>query len=145
MDTVYALCSDPNLESMQQAAMSSGPVGLATTHGLVGTAAWWQAVRSGALQSGTVSGRVGRFWPGHHGDFPEFELVEASGNTSVWPCHLPMAAASEQFRVGRTVEIDFVVQQYKRPWSGHYSTRLVTAIRLGPNKSSKPTPLRGAA
>jgi hypothetical protein len=130
MRTLYSLRVDPNLRSMQEASTSTGPVGLRQTHGLVASAEWWINIERGKLELQTVVGKVARFWPGHHGDWPEFELVDPSGAHTKWGCMVASAEAEQAFRPGCSVEVDFVRQELKGALNGSHETKLVVAIRV---------------
>ncbi|WP_457351010.1 hypothetical protein [Roseateles sp. P5_D6] len=130
MRTVYSLRSDPGLASMQAASQGDGPHGLKQTHGLVGSADWWEQVDKGSLPTNTTSGTVIHFWPGHHGDWPEIELRESGGASSNWGCLIPALEATQHFMLDAQVEIDHVEQELKAPFNGSTATCVVTAIRV---------------
>jgi hypothetical protein len=131
MKTIYALDNDPDLPRMQEASLASSPIGLRKTHGLVGTAEWWQHVEAGSLPVTTTSGAVIHFSPGHHGDWPEFEMREDNGASSNWGCMVPESNAAIHFQLGNRVEVDHVQQELKSPLNGSTSTIVITEIRIG--------------
>lgn len=111
---VYILRDDQEgIEQMQRASLSDGELGLKQTHGLVGSDGWWAQIEQGALPLHKVRGTVSRFWPGHHGDWPEFELQEANGMRSMWDCMVPAGIAGFRFAVGTAVEVAYVEQELK--------------------------------
>ena len=135
MRTVYSLRSDPGLASMQAASQGDGPRGLKQTHGLVGSADWWEKVDKGLLPTNTTSGVVIHFWPGHHDDWPEIELRESSGASSNWGCLIPAHDAVQHFVLDAQVEIDHVDQELKAPFNGSTATCVVIAIRVAQSGS----------
>ena len=130
MRTVYSLRTDPDLERMQEASVGTEPVGLRQTHGLVGSAEWWAQIERGSLPFHTVSGAVAQFWPGHHGDWPEFELLESSGSKSIWGCLVTAAEAARVFCPGKQVELDYVQQELRVAFNGSDASKLTVAIRV---------------
>ena len=122
---------------MQKASLGNSEwwQGLKITHGLVGSVEWYETIERGDLPLKTAIGRVSQFWPGHHGDFQEFELQTDSGTTSKWPCFLTMPRAESEFAIGRTVEVSFVEQQFRHPREDMPQATVVVAIRLGSNHS----------
>lgn len=127
---IYQLETDAvNLQHMQAASSGRGPTGLKATHGLIGSTEWWDNVDTGRLPIVTVRGKVSRFWPGHHGDYPEFELLEESGMRSVWGCQVSAARAEFRFAAGTKVEVDYVYQQLKTPFNGSTESKVVIEIR----------------
>jgi hypothetical protein len=132
MKTIYSLRTDPALASMQSASRGGTRVGLKDSHGLVGSDEWWKQIEEGSTPVTTTSGTVIHFWPGHHGDWPEFELREPDGTSSNWGCLIPAPDAAHHFALGAKVEIDHVRQELKVPFNGSSATRLVIEIRVGP-------------
>lgn len=132
MKTIYSLRADPEpIKHMQNASLSKGTAGLKITHGLIGSPEWWQAIESGALQVHKLRGKISRFWPGHHGDWPEFELEEVNGHRSVWACELPAGQARSAFAEGAAVEVDYVLQELKTKFEGSSQSKVTLAIRAG--------------
>jgi hypothetical protein len=130
MRTVCSLRTDPGIHHMQAASVGREPIGLRETHGLVGSAEWWSHIEPGSLLLRTVSGTVARFWPGDHGDWPEFELLESSGARSVWGCLIPAPEAALAFQPGSRVEVDYVHQELKQSFNGTHEAKLTVAIRV---------------
>jgi hypothetical protein len=87
-------------------------------------------IERGKLELQKVVGKVLRFWPGHYGDWPEFELVESTGARSIWGCMVPSSEAEQAFRPGCRVEVDFVRQELKSALNGSHETKLTVAIRV---------------
>lgn len=133
MKVIYSLRDDAeSIAIMQRGATSPGPVGLRITHGVVGSAAWWSQIQSGALPLHVESGVVSGFWPGQHNGGPaEFELRQSSGATSRWLCELESAEAGRQFQMSRAVEVRYVVQELRTVFNGSHATKVTVSISLG--------------
>jgi hypothetical protein len=116
---------------MQEASLGQSESGLRQTHGLVGSGEWWAHVADGSLPVHTASGTVIHFCPGHHGDWPEFEMREGDGTSSNWGCFIPAADAARHFLLGNRVEVDYVHQELKVAFNGSPRTCVVVAIRVG--------------
>jgi hypothetical protein len=133
MNTVYDLRKDAlAIEAMQRASRDSGPVGLKITHGLVGADDWWSNVESGELPVHFVKGVVSGFWPGQWGDGPaEFELQTEHGERVKSLCEMQPTQARTEFRLGRRVELCYVLQALKAPLEGASAeTKVIVSISL---------------
>ena len=128
MHTIYDLKFDPELLKMQEGSLNSSTIGLRNTHGLIGSAEWWQHIHDGDLPIETVAGTVIHFSPGHHGDWPEFEMRGDDGESFNWGCMVPSAIATTYFQLGNRVAGDFVCQQLKTTFNGSTNTTVITAI-----------------
>ena len=84
-------------------------IGLKNTHGLFASPEWWKNIETGRLQLYTECGLITKAWPGHHNDFPEFEVTTANNQTKLWP----METAPLLHEIGSKVEIDYVQQTLK--------------------------------
>ena len=115
MNPIYQLRQDLTaIAQMQRASLGTGTAGLCITHGLVGSAEWWSEVDSGSLPVHTVEGTVVGFWPGQWRDGPaEFALQTEQGERQLWFCEIPVAQATLEFRIGRTVAVSYVKQAPK--------------------------------
>jgi hypothetical protein len=133
MERFYSLRDDlASIRAMQRASLSEDAVGLRVTHSLIGSNDWWSEIEKGKLTLHSIHGRVHRFWLGQHGDGPaEFELREKSGATSSWMCEIEPKAAKDVFRIGREVEVQFVIQELKMALGDSYESKITVAILLG--------------
>ena len=133
MKIVYDLRTDhPTIAAMQRGSRGPGPVGLRVTHGIVGSPEWWAYIDEGQLPVHRVSGVVSGFWPGQWGGGPaEFEMQGTDGATSHWLCNLETRRARAEFRLGRAVEVRFVIQELKTTSAGRATSEVEIAILLG--------------
>jgi hypothetical protein len=131
MRTIYELRSDFALDSMQRASSGPGPLGLRDSHGLIGSSEWWANIERGALRVHELRGIVSGFWPGQWGDGPaEFELRTPDGSTARWLCNEEPRKAALTFRIGRAVEVRYVVQERKTPLDGRIETTVVLTMAV---------------
>ncbi|MBB6092353.1 hypothetical protein HNQ60_001199 [Povalibacter uvarum] len=138
MKKIYELKTDAaTIAALQRASLSSGVTGLKTTHGLIGSEEWWSQIRNGVLRLQTREGVVSGFWPGQHGEGPaEFQLREPDGTESIWMCELEPSAARSEFRIGRDVRVEFVLQQLKTAFGGANDTKVVVSLATGEAQQS---------
>jgi hypothetical protein len=131
MSCIYELKRDADgITRMQQASLES-PYGLKITHGLVGSAEWWQQVASGALPTRHRVGLVSGFWPGQGKAGPaEFQLRAEDGSTSNWPCEMEPLAAEREFKLHRPAAVEYVVQELKMPFDDRTETIIPMSIWL---------------
>jgi len=107
---------------------------LRATHGLVGFDDWWAQIESGALPVHRVIGAVSGYWPGQWAAGPaEFELKEPNGDRSMWDCGLEPPNATFAFRIGRPVEVRYVLQDMEalRGDAGGRASKTMISILLG--------------
>jgi hypothetical protein len=132
METIYSLRDDKDvLRNMQEASRSIGPIELRETHGLVGSAAWWQCIADGELATHSVAGEISRVWLGQWEGGPAgFELQSTIGEISTWLCEVQPSLAKVAFRIGRRVVVKFVDQELKVAFNGSKATRVTLSISL---------------
>lgn len=132
METIYSLRDDADLlRQMQKASRSIEPMGLRETHGLVGSAAWWQCIKTGKLATKYVAGEISGLWLGQWLDGPaSFELRSIPGEVSTWFCEVEPSLAKVAFRIGRRVVVEFVDQEHKVAFNGSKATRVTLSISL---------------
>ncbi len=101
--------------------------GLKVENGLlVGTKEWFFATEDGRLPKETVTGRISKVYMSGHNDWPEFE-IESKEGLSTWT----REGNDSLYQVGKLVEIDFVIQKFKRPWDMlGPTTKKVIEIRI---------------
>lgn len=101
--------------------------GLKTENGLlIGTKEWFLATEDGRLSKQTIHGIISKVYMSGHNDWPEFELEDESGK-STWT----REGNDKLYQVGKQVEIDYVIQKYKRPWNMlGPTTKFVLEIRI---------------
>lgn len=145
--TLYDLAEDvARVQQMQKVALDeSTDMGLSVRPALVGSNDWRRRVDAGELPSQTLRGRISRvFWTGH-GDYPEFEITEESGEKSSWTREGDISRYVE----GLAVELRYVLHPWKVPGLHGLgdSSRLVVSIRIQSSDQrfdpSAPGPFRG--
>ena len=101
--------------------------GLKTENGLlIGTKEWFQAIEDGRLSKETIRGTISKVYMSGHNDWPEFEMENDSGK-STWT----REGNDKLYQVGKLIEIDYVIQKYKRPWDMlGPTTKKVVEIRI---------------
>ena len=101
--------------------------GLKTENGLlIGTKEWFQATEDGRLSKETIRGTISKMYMSGHNDWPEFEMENESGK-STWT----REGNDQLYLVGKLIEIDYVIQKYKRPWDMlGPTTKQVVEIRI---------------
>lgn len=93
---------------------------------LVGTKEWFLATEDGRLQKETLTGRISKVYMSGHNDWPEFE-IESKESLSTWT----REGNDSLYQVGKLVEIDFVIQKYKRQLlMVGPTTKIVLEIRI---------------
>ena len=93
---------------------------------LVGTKEWFLATEDGRLPIKTLIGRISKVYMSGHNDWPEFE-IESKEGLSTWT----REGNDSLYQVGKLVELDFVIQKYKRPWDMlGPTTKTVLEIRI---------------
>ena len=132
MITVYDLRRDTeHVAKVQRATLTTPNFGLEPTHGMFGSPEWWEALDSGKLPRRTLRGEIARVYMGSVNDWPEFEMRADDGTLSSWSQHANEPALAEYYRVGRPVELDYVLQR-TRPASGMGpELKVVVAVRVG--------------
>lgn len=127
MNVLYNLRNDFKTIQLLQNGMNSKDkiVGLKNTNGLFGSDKWWSAIEKNKLQLHTMRGTIVNTWPGHHDDYPEFEVVDETGEHSKWG----MESVNLHNQIGLVVEIDYVIQFFKAENYGDGTTKCVIEIR----------------
>jgi len=105
---------------------------------LVGSAAWWDQLRSAVLPVVRLDGTITRAYWGSMGDWPEFELRDASGKASTWTREGDL----RRFAEGLKVRIEYVEHPRKRR-DGPLSAR--SQIVLGQWVEDSPLRVSGIA
>ncbi len=85
--------------------------GLKIVNGLlIGTTDWFEAIENGKIKKEVLIGIISKVYMAGHNDWPEFE-VENNNGKSTWT----REGKDNLYAVGKKIEIDFVIQKYKRP------------------------------
>ena len=123
---LYDLRRDPiKLSQIRSASLSSGPFGLTTMHGIVGSPDWWAAVEIGQIKIETFVGVVRRVDGGPMGD-SAIARIEGGGETKSW-------AIWEGFDpglVGRMVEIRYANVPPRNPPDPGFVVDLILQIKM---------------
>ena len=101
--------------------------GLKVENGLlVGTNEWFQAIDDKIIPKVTLTGIISKVYMSGHNDWPEFE-IKSNEELSTWT----REGEDKLYQVGKLVEIDFVIQKYKRQWDMlGPTTKKVLEIRI---------------
>jgi hypothetical protein len=114
MLTIYRLRADKDfIAQVQKATTTSEEFGIEPTHGLFGSAKWWQHVRDRTLPVHTLRGAITRVYMGSMNDWPEFTMRTETGEESSWSRYANDLVFASLYTVGRPIELDYVVQQYR--------------------------------
>jgi hypothetical protein len=111
MHIVYRLREDGRSIALAQQVTLYSAEGLKPTHGLLGSDQWWENIAVGILPMHTLLGTISRVYMTGHNDFPEFEVLSDAGELSSWVRESSSPELDDMYRVGRRVEIDYVIQQ----------------------------------
>lgn len=88
----------------------SSDSGLKIENGLlIGTKDWFKAIETGLIEKHTLKGAISRVYMSGHNDWPEFE-IDCNGDISNWT----REGIDEHYEKGKRIEIDFVIQKFKR-------------------------------
>jgi hypothetical protein len=80
MRVIYRLRDDKeHVERVQKATLTTEQFGIEPTHGLLGSADWWEKVSSSELPVLTCRGIITRRYMGSRNDWPEFTMRSDSG------------------------------------------------------------------
>jgi hypothetical protein len=112
------------LAQIAEASLSAGPLGLAIEHGVVGSPAWWAAVRAGHVNIVTFVGTVVRVDGGPMGD-AAIVRVKGDGETKSW-------LRWEGFQpnlVGQAVEVCYAAVRPKHPPRAGFLVELILQVR----------------
>jgi hypothetical protein len=111
MFTIYRLQNDADeIRKVQETTRTSDKWGIESTHGLFGSAEWWQHIRYGTLPIHHLKGTISRVYMGSMNDWPEFTMRSETGEESSWSRYAKEPEFGAFYVVGRRIEIDYVVQ-----------------------------------
>jgi hypothetical protein len=131
MDTVFRLKENPRrIANVQNATLTTLDYGIAVTHGLFGSDAWWDEIDTGHLATRTLRGRIMRVYMAGHNDWPEFEMKSDDDTLSRWERSCDRPEDDRLFVVGRRVEIDIVLQRHRLQGRPAAPTEIVIEIRI---------------
>ena len=111
LQLVYDLRGDhKRIAEVQSATLNSDDAGLVPEQGVYGSPEWWRAISDGVIPMQTLLGTIGRVYMSGHNDYPEFEVDDGVSRTQ-WTREGPDAA----YVIGRSVQIEYVLQRFKKP------------------------------
>jgi hypothetical protein len=135
MLTIYRLRADKDfIAQVQKATTTTEKFGIEPTHGLFGSAEWWQHVRDGTLPVHTLRGAITRIYMGSMNDWPGFTMRTETGEESSWSRYATDPAFASLYTVGRPIELDYVVQQHRpHSFDSGAEDKIPIEIRVGEN------------
>jgi len=127
----YDLRIDEEHIRQVQRATTTTEFGLEPTHGLFGSAEWWNRIATGNFPVRTASGVITKVYMGSMGDWPVFAMVSDSGEVSQWTREVNLKEQDALYRVGQRVEVDYVLQRLRpKSWDRGGETKCVIEIRV---------------
>jgi hypothetical protein len=136
MQVAYCLKDNPkHIAEVQKATLTTDEFGIEPTDGLFGSPEWWDRIAGGALPLHTLSGTItGRFM-GSMGDWPMIRVLSDAGEQSSWTREVNREEQDALYRVGRHIEIDYVLQKHRgKSWARNPEHhKVVLEIRVEPD------------
>ena len=133
---IYDLRADTDhVAAVQKATLTSTDYGIEPTHGLFGSAEWWERIADGRLPLHTLKGIIRRVYMASMGDWPEFEMKCDDGSSLQFTrLQTPPDGSLDAFyKVGSEVEVDYVWQNHRHnapDWGLPRTNRTEIAIRI---------------
>jgi hypothetical protein len=123
-----------HIAQVQKATLTTENFGIEPTDGLFGSAEWWNRIASGELPVHTLRGTITDRFMGSMGDWPEIRVCSETGEKSSWTREVNNREQDALYRIGRRIEIDYVLQRHRKkssvPNSEH---KIVLEIRAEPD------------
>jgi hypothetical protein len=114
MIVVYRLKEDSAfIEGVQRATPTTKNFGIEPTHGMFGSAEWWEKIAAGVLRVYTLSGKITDVYMASMNDWPEFKMLSDDGEESRWTRKRNAAARDSIYSIGSRIEIDYVLQRHR--------------------------------
>jgi hypothetical protein len=135
MKVAYCLKDDPkHTAQVQKATQTTDDFGIEPTDGLFGSSEWWDRIANGKLQVHTLRGTITERFMGSMGDWPEIRVLSDVGEKSDWTREVNLKEQDALYRVGRHIEIDYVLQQHRNKSSTQRKEhKVVLEIRIEPD------------
>jgi hypothetical protein len=135
MKVAYRLKEDSNhIAQVQKATLTTEQFGIEPTDGLFGSAEWWDRIASGGLPVHTLRGTITERFMGSMGDWPEIRVLSDAGEKSEWTREVNRKEQDALYRIGRSIEIDYVLQRHRSKSSAHQKEhKVVLEIRVEPD------------
>jgi hypothetical protein len=135
MKVAYCLRDDPKrIAQVQKATLTTDNSGIEPTDGLFGSPEWWGRIASGDLPVHTIRGTITERFMGSMGDWPEIRVLSDAGEKSNWTREVNSKEQDALYRVGRRIEIDYVLQRNRSKSSASKKEHeVVLEIRVKPD------------
>jgi hypothetical protein len=119
MKIAYRLRDNPkHIEQVQKATLTTDDFGIEPTGGLFGSPEWWGRIANGELPIHTLRGTITERFMGSMGDWPEIRILSDTGEKSSWTREVNHREQDALYRVGRQIEIDYVLQKHRgKSWA----------------------------
>lgn len=112
LQTIYLLRLDKDhIKQVQEATLTTKHWGIEQTHGLFGSPEWSQHIEDGTLPTYTRRGVITALRMESMNDWPVFDMRAEDGKEYTWSQHANGAELGNAYRVGRNIEVDFVMQR----------------------------------
>lgn len=110
--TVYDLRLDfQRIRWLQEATMTTRDCGLEPTHGLFGSPTWWRNIEEGVLVKHHAMGVINNIYSVGASEHPQFAMVGLDGIELNWPRETNRPEDDDFFVIGRSVELEYVLQR----------------------------------
>ena len=135
MKIAYSLRDNPkHIAQVQKATLTTDNFGIEPTDGLFGSPEWWDRIAAGDLPVHTINGTIAERFMGSMGDWPEIRVLSDGGEKSSWTREVNRKEQDALYRVGRRIEIDYVLQRHRNKSSGRQKEhKVVLEIRIQPD------------
>ncbi len=135
MKVAYRLRDNPkHIAQVQKATLTTDNFGIESTDGLFGSPEWWDRISTGDLPVHTLSGTIAERFMGSMGDWPEITVLSDGGEKSSWTREVNRKEQDALYRVGRRIEIDYVLQRHRiKSSSQKKEHKVVLEIRVEPD------------
>lgn len=132
MKVVYRLKEDSeSIARVQKATLNTRNFGIEPTHGLFGSAEWWEQISTGKLPLHTLRGVISQRYWGSMGDWPEVKVQSDAGEISAWTREANTSELDALYMPGQRIEIDYVIQRHRPKSFDHGAeTKQVIEVRV---------------
>ena len=114
MKVAYCLKEDQkHIQQVQKATLTTDDFGIEPTDGLFGSPEWWDRIAGGDLPLHTLKGTITERFMGSMGDWPMIRVLSDAGEQSSWTREVNHKEQDALYRVGRYIEIDYVLQKHR--------------------------------
>jgi len=136
MKVAYRLKDNPkHIQQVQKATLTTDDFGIEPTDGLFGSPEWWDRIADGALPLHTLRGTITERFMGSMGDWPMIKILNDTGEQSSWTREVNHKEQDALYRVGRHIEIDYVLQKFRgKAWNRNPKHHeVILEIRVEPD------------